>query len=95
MKRNGGNLLYLDAKAQCGRAGDGLAPDHVTRLGHRLGCMLLGTGRLGIDLYHLVVHILAQLGLLLGLGQLLLQVGAHAHLAVHYTGLHVVAQQIL
>lgn len=86
---------HLDAESQRGRAGDGLTPDHVTWLGHRLGCVLLGGGSVAVDLDHLVVHILAQLGLLLGLGQLLLQIGAHTHLAVHDAWLHIVTEQIL
>lgn len=94
-EQSGHSEAYLNAKTQRCGARDCLSPDHIAGLGHRLGCVLLGIGRLGIDLYHLVVHVLAQLGLLLGLGQLLLQIGAHTHFAVHDTRLHIVAEQIL
>ena len=47
--------------------------------------LLLG-GRFGVDGDHLLVHVLPQLGLLLGLGQLLLEVRPHADLAVHDRG---------
>jgi len=89
------NRTHLDAESQCGCAGDGLPPDHISWLGHRLRRVLLGGGGVAVDLYHLVVHILAQLGLLLGLGQLLLQIGANAHFTVHHARLYVVTEEIL
>jgi len=48
--------------------------------------MLLFSWSCGVDRYHLLVHVLPQLGLLLGLGQLLLQVGPDPDLAVHDGG---------
>ncbi len=48
--------------------------------------MLLLGGGAGVHSDHLVVHVPPQLGLHLGLLQLLLQVGPHADLAVHDGG---------
>jgi len=74
----------LDAEAEGGRRGDGLAPHHVAWLGDALQSVLLVGGRERIDLDHFVVHVAPQLGLLLRFRQLILQVGAHPDLAVHH-----------
>lgn len=71
----GPHLDALDPKAEGGRGADGLPPLHVPRLGHSpLGLLLLGRG-VRVHLDHLLVHVLAEAGLLPGLGELLLQVG--------------------
>jgi hypothetical protein len=48
-----------------------------------LHLMLFLRGGGAIDGHHLIVHVTAQLGLLFGLLQLLLQVGSYPNLAVH------------
>lgn len=74
----------LDAKTERRRRRDGFAPHHVARLGDALQSVLLVGGRVRVDLDHFVVHVTPQLGFLLRLGQLVLQVRAHPYLAVHH-----------
>lgn len=88
-------LHALYPESQSGRAGDGLPPDHVPGLGHTLESSLLVVGGAGVDLDHLLVHVLAELGSLLGLGELRLEVGPHPDLAVHHAGLLELTQEVL
>jgi hypothetical protein len=82
-------------ETQRGSGRDRLPPDHVPRLGHSLHPVLLLGGGIRVDLAHLVVHVLPQLGLLFSLGQLFLEIRPHADLAVHHARRDKVAQEIL